>query len=230
MKKKLLLIIPAYNEEGSLKAVVDNIINNFPQYDYVVVNDGSMDHTEQICIENGYSHINHPVNLGLTCAFRSGMKYAYKYGYEYAMQIDADGQHDPAFIAKMLEAAENGYDIVIGSRFVDEKKQHSLRMLGNSMISTAIKMTTGAKITDPTSGMRLYGKRVIREFVHNYDFGPEPDTISYLIKRDMKVKEIQVSMGERTSGESYLNFSKSVFYMMRMMTSILIFQAARNEK
>lgn len=224
---ELLLIIPAYNEEGSIKTVVDNVIKNYPQFDYVVINDGSKDNTQKICLNEGYNYINHPVNLGLSGAFQTGMKYAYEQGYLYAMQIDADGQHDPVFIEDMLKTAKEGYDIVIGSRFVTEKKQHSLRMLGNSLISFAIKMTTRFKITDPTSGMRLYGREVIKDFALDMNYGPEPDTISLFLKKGMRVKEIQVHMEERMAGESYLSFSKSIFYMMRMLISILIIQPAR---
>lgn len=226
--RRVLLIIPAYNEEESIQAVVDNVRLNFSQFDYVVINDGSHDGTLKICQENHYNYVSHPVNLGLTCAFQTGMKYAYQHQYEYAIQIDADGQHDPAFIEKMVETADEGYQIVIGSRFVEKKKPQTLRMLGSRMISGAIRLTTGQTITDPTSGMRLYGKEVIREFATNLNYGPEPDTVSYLIKKKhIKVKEIQVHMEDRMAGQSYLSLSKSIFYMLRMMVSILLIQPTR---
>lgn len=225
---RVLLIIPAYNEEGSIKQVVDNIQMNFPQFDYVVINDGSRDNTLKICEENHYNYVSHPVNLGLAGAFQTGMKYAYLHHYEYAIQIDADGQHDPAFIDKMVMTADEGYSIVIGSRFVTKKKPHSLRMIGSRMITAAIRLTTGVTVTDPTSGMRLYGKKVIDEFANNLNYGPEPDTVSYLIKKkNIKIKEIQVHMEDRIAGESYLSFSKSVFYMVRMLISIFLIQPAR---
>lgn len=225
---RVLLIIPAYNEEGSIKQVVDNIHMNFPQFDYVVINDGSRDNTLKICEENHYNYVSHPVNLGLAGAFQTGMKYAYLHHYEYAIQIDADGQHDPAFIDKMVMTADEGYSIVIGSRFVTKKKPHSLRMIGSRMITAAIRLTTGVTVMDPTSGMRLYGKKVIDEFANNLNYGPEPDTVSYLIKKkNIKIKEIQVHMEDRIAGESYLSFSKSVFYMVRMLISIFLIQPAR---
>lgn len=228
--KRVLLIIPAFNEEGSIEKVVNNIETHFSQFDYVVINDGSKDKTLDICKKNHYNVVSHPVNLGLAGAFQTGMKYAYQYGYDYAIQIDADGQHDPSFINKMVKAADEGYDIVIGSRFVNQKKNHSLRMVGNTLISNAIHLTTGVRITDPTSGMRLYGRKILSAFAQNINYGPEPDTISYLIKRGIKVKEIQVHMEKRTEGESYLNFSKSIFYMLRMLISILIVQSVRKSK
>jgi glycosyltransferase involved in cell wall biosynthesis len=164
---------------------------NFPQFDYVVINDGSSDDTLKICEENHYNYVSHPVNLGLSGAFQTGMKYARLHHYEYAIQIDADGQHDLAFIDKMVMTADEGYSIVIGSRFVTKKKPHSLRMIGSRMITAAIRLTTGVTVMDPTSGMRLYGKKVIDEFANNLNYGPEPDTVSYLKKRILKLKRFR---------------------------------------
>lgn len=224
---KLLLIIPAYNEEECIENVINNIIENYSQFDYVIVNDGSKDRTSDICHKNGYNIIDLPVNLGLAGAFQTGMKYAYYNNYDYAIQFDADGQHRPEYIEKMHREILNGYDIVIGSRFVTEKKPFTARMIGNRLISWGIKVTTGKRITDPTSGMRLFGRSVLKEFANNINYGPEPDTISFLIKKGCKVSEIQVSMNERETGESYLNVTKSIIYMLRMMISILIMQNFR---
>ena len=225
--KKLLMIIPAYNEEESIASVVDNIKAKFPQYDYLVVNDGSKDSTAEVCKKNGYNFVSHPVNLGLAGAFQTGMKYAYKHGYDYAIQIDADGQHDPAYIASMMEKAEEGYDIVIGSRFVTEKKPHSMRMLGSNLISLAIRIMSGQKVKDPTSGMRLYGKSVLKEFASNINYSPEPDTISFLIEKGVKVAEVQVSMEDRIAGQSYLTITRSMSYMARVLISIVVMQKFR---
>lgn len=119
---KVLVIIPAYNEELNIKKVVSNLIDHYPQYNYVVVNDGSADSTSQICHQEGYNIIDLPVNLGLAGAFQTGLKYADQEGYDCAIQFDADGQHRPEYIEDLLKEIENGYDIVIGSRFVTEKK------------------------------------------------------------------------------------------------------------
>ena len=113
------------------------------------------------------------------------------------------------------------------SRFVDEKKPHNMRMLGSNLISALIKITTGKRVNDPTSGMRMYGRRVITEFSRNINYGPEPDTISYLIRNGIRVKEIQVTMDERTAGQSYLNFGRSIKYMVLQCFSILFIQAFR---
>ena len=130
----------------------------------------------------------------------------------------------------MKEKMDEGYDIVIGSRFVTEKKSWSMRMLGSRLIGTAIWMTTGAKIKDPTSGMRMYSKKIIHEFASNINYGPEPDTISFMIKQGASVKDVQVKMDERTAGESYLNLTRSIAYMLRMMLSILFIQNFRKRR
>ena len=224
---KLLILIPAYNEAENIERVVDNIEKNYSQYDYIVVNDGSKDKTYDICVKKGYKVIDLPINLGLAGGFQAGVKYAYRKGYDYVIQFDADGQHLPEYIEPMIEEIEKGDDIVIGSRFVEKKKPFSARMIGSRMISQAIKITTGKKINDPTSGMRLYDRKCMMEYAQEVNYGPEPDTISYLIKNGAKISEIQVDMEERVAGTSYLNFAKSISYMFRMMVSIMVIQLFR---
>lgn len=227
---KCLVIIPAYNEEENIARVVENLKNNYPMYDYVVVNDGSADSTAKICRKHGYELLDLPVNLGLAGAFQTGLKYAYRKGYDYAIQFDADGQHRPEYIAPMLEKIREGYDIVIASRFVDKKKPHTLRMLGSNLISAAMKLTTGRRVKDPTSGMRMFNKKMIAEFALNLNYGPEPDTVSYLLKQGATIAEVQAEMDERIAGESYLNMTKSMMYMLRMLLSILFIQNFRKRR
>ena len=224
---KSLIIIPAFNEEMNIEKVVKSLRENCPNHDYIVVNDGSSDHTADICRKNGFPLLNLPVNLGLAGAFQAGMKYAYIKDYDCAIQFDADGQHLAEYLDCLIEEMKTGKDIVIGSRFVTEKKPWSARMLGSRVISAAIFLTTGQRIKDPTSGMRLYNRSMIREFALNLNFGPEPDTVSHLVKRGAKVSEVQVQMQDRMEGESYLNFAKSITYMLRMTISILIIQNFR---
>ena len=228
-KSEVLVIIPAYNEEGNIEKVVDELIQHYPQYDYLVVNDGSRDRTAHICRQKGYRMADLPVNLGLAGAFQTGMKYAYRQGYRYAIQFDADGQHLPQYIEDILEKMKEGYDIVIGSRFVTEKKPGSMRMLGSFLISGAIRLTTGKKVKDATSGMRMFNRSMIDEFANNLNYGPEPDTISYLMKSGVKVAEVQVTMEERMSGTSYLSAGRAIIYMIRMLTSILLIQNFRKK-
>lgn len=168
-----------------------------------------------------------PINIGLEGAFQTGLKYAYRKGYKYVMQYDGDGQHKAEYIESMLNEVKKGYDIVIGSRFVNKKKGMSLRMIGSRLISLAIRLTTGCHIKDPTSGMRIYGERVISEFVKNINYRPEPDTLSYLLKNGARISEVHVDMEERTTGRSYLSITRSVYYMVNMLCSILFIQIIR---
>ena len=186
---KLLIVIPAYNEQDNIVRVVTELTEHYPQYDYVVVNDGSRDRTAALCRAHGFKLIDLPVNLGLAGAFQTGLRYAAENGYDCALQFDGDGQHQPRFIAPMLELLEDGADIVIGSRFITVKKPKSLRMLGSYLISWAIRLTTGRAICDPTSGMRMFNRRLLEEFAQNLNYGPEPDTISYLIKNGAVVPQ-----------------------------------------
>ena len=227
--KKTLIIIPAYNEAANIENVVNNLIENYPQYDYVVVNDGSRDGTGSICRKNGYNHITMPINVGLADGVQAGMMYANKYGYDYAIQFDGDGQRDPRFIEKMIETMEEGYDICIGSRFVDVKKPKSLRMLGSNMISFIIRLTTRKKIKDPTSGMRMFNRNAIKVMATTVDYGPEPDTLAHLIRSGAKVKEVQVEMHDRMAGESYLDLRRSIKYMTHMFFSIIFIQWCRKK-
>lgn len=223
--KRLLVIIPAYNEEESISSTVDELTSMLPGVDYVVVNDGSSDGTERICLEHGYNYVSLPVNSGLTVGFQTGMKYALRNGYDYALQFDADGQHRPEYISKMLNlAVAEDADIVIGSRFVNKCKEVSARMLGSRIITVAIKLTTGKRVADPTSGMRMFNRKMIERFANDDSLNPEPESISYLMKKGAKVREVQVEMRERQAGESYLNIPKSIAYMARACISILFVQ------
>ena len=198
---KLLIIIPAYNEAENIERVVDNLTENYPQWDYLVVNDGSKDRTAEICREKGYPLLDLPVNLGLAGAFQAGIRYAYQNGYTAALQFDGDGQH--------------------------EKKPHTLRMLGSTLITWAIRLTTGRHVSDPTSGMRLFSSNVLKNFSSSINYGPEPDTVSYLLRCGASISEVQVEMHERIAGTSYLNLGRSVRYMLNMFVSILFVQFFR---
>ena len=180
---KLLIIIPAYNEAESIKNVVHEVQSTVPQYDYLVINDGSKDKTAKICRDNGFNLLDLPVNLGLAGAFQAGMRYAYEHGYDAVIQIDGDGQHDPKYIPQMIQELESDTcDLVVGSRFVTDKRSRSLRMFGNALLEILIKLTTGQRLGDPTSGMRLFGPKVIQRFATEMNYCPEPDTVCYLMR------------------------------------------------
>lgn len=226
--QKFLIIIPAYNEAENIERVVTNLQKNDPKWEYLVVNDGSKDDTAEICRKNGYPLLDLPVNLGLAGAFQAGIRYAYQNGYTAALQFDGDGQHEPCYIETMINKMEREkLDIVIGSRFCEEKKPHTLRMLGSTLITWAIRLTTGRKVSDPTSGMRLFSSNVLKNFSSSINYGPEPDTVSYLLRCGASISEVQVEMHERIAGTSYLNLGRSVRYMLNMFVSILFVQFFR---
>ena len=222
---KTLIMIPAYNEALNIEKTVKDITQN-TDYDYIVINDCSKDNTKEVCEKNGFNMLSLPVNYGLTSGIQLGMKYALQNRYDIAIQFDGDGQHDAKYLKDLVKEIEEGNcDIAIGSRFVTKKKPFSIRMIGSFIIQTAIKLVTGKKITDPTSGMRAYNQKAIKEFVVNASLTPEPDTLVYMMKKKMQVKEIQVELHEREFGESYLNAFKSIEYMLSMMFSIIFIRA-----
>ena len=222
---KTLIIIPAYNEALNIEKTVKDVTQN-TNYDYIIINDCSKDNTKEVCIKNNFNVLSLPINYGLTSGIQVGMKYAYNNNYDIAIQFDGDGQHQAKYLKDLVNEIEQGNcDVAVGSRFVTEKKPKSLRMLGSNLISFCIKITTGKKIKDTTSGMRAYSKPVIEEFVKNASLTPEPDTLVYLMKRGMKVKEVQVEMSDREFGESYLKPLKSIEYMFNMVFSILFIRS-----
>ena len=227
---KVLIMIPAYNEALNIEKTVKDVEEN-TNYDYVIINDCSKDNTKEICEKNDYNTLSLPVNYGLTSGIQVGMKYAYNNKYDIAIQFDGDGQHQAKFLKNLVDEIENNNcDVVIGSRFVTQKKPKSMRMFGSNLISFAIKLVTWKKIKDPTSGMRAYNKDVIEEFVKNASLTPEPDTLVYLLKKKKKIKEIQVEMKDREFGESYLKPIKSLQYMTNMFFSIIFIRAITRKK
>lgn len=225
---KVLIAIPAYNEEECIEGTIAELRLKAPQYDFVVINDGSTDDTGSILKRLNCKVITMPINCGLTVGFQTAVRYAVDNGYDYLIQFDADGQHRPEYLSVLVdEAHKTNSDIVIGSRFITEKKDTSMRMAGSRLISFLIKLMCGQRITDPTSGFRLFSKPVLEEFCSDKSLNPEPETIALLIKRGYSVSEVQVSMRERQGGESYLNPVKSVQYMVRVVVSLLFVQRFR---
>lgn len=223
---KVLIIIPAYNEEENIEKVVDNIRNNFPQYDYIVINDGSKDNTRDICQKRGYQYLNLSINLGIGGAVQTGYKYAKDKGYDVAVQIDGDGQHDIAYLEEMLPALKNGEaDIVIGSRFIDKEgfQSSAARRMGIRILSALIFLCTGCKVKDVTSGFRAVNKRFIDIYAVNYptDY-PEPEAIVAAVMYGGRIKEHPVIMREREKGTSSINFVKSIYYMIKVTLAILV--------
>lgn len=224
--KKCLIIIPAYNEAENIEEVVDNIIYNYPQYDYVVINDGSKDNTEKICIEKHYNLISLPLNLGIGGAVQTGYRYALKNHYDIAVQIDGDGQHDIAYVEKLIDPIIKGEaDITIGSRFINKEGFQSSvsRRTGIVFLSSLIYITCLKKVKDVTSGFRAVNRKFIEIYAEIYpnDY-PEPEAIVAAIMNQGKIKEIPVVMRERISGRSSINLKRSIYYMIKVTLAILI--------
>ena len=226
MSLKKLIIIPAYNEEENIEKTVTSIQKEAKGFDYVIINDCSTDRTKEICENKGYNVVNLPINLGIGGAVQTGYKYAFEYGYDVAVQVDGDGQHDPEFLNTMAEfMQQNKVDMVIGSRFIEKKGFQSsvARRMGIKFFSWLIKILTGERITDPTSGLRMIGCNVINIFAKDYpkDY-PEPESVVAVLRRKLIVKEIPVVMPEREGGGSSISPKKSIYYMIKVTLAILI--------
>lgn len=223
---KKLVIIPAYNESASIEKTVREIQNKAKEFDYVIINDCSKDNTKQICEENGFNFIDLPINLGIGGAVQTGYRYAYRKGYDMAVQVDGDGQHNPEFLEKMADyMTETGADMVIGSRFIEKQgfQSSGTRRIGIKYFTILIKILTGKTITDPTSGLRLVNRDVIKMFAYDYpkDY-PEPESTVAVLRCKKKVEEIPVIMRERNGGVSSISMKKSVYYMIKVSLAILI--------
>ena len=227
---KTLVVIPAYNEALNIKKTVIDLKNNAPDVDYVVVNDGSKDNTLEVLEQNNFNYIDSICSLGLFGAVQTGFKLAMKEKYDVVIQFDGDGQHSAKYIDLLVKEIEKGNSIVIGSRFVDEKKPFTARMIGSRLIAGAIKLITGKTIKDPTSGFRAYDKACIKDYATEMNNPPEPDTLVYMLRKNRKIKEVQVQMSEREFGESYLDLVNTIKYMSRMMVSIFLIQPFRKVK
>lgn len=223
-KPRVLLIIPAYNEEDCILQVVRNI--EASSYDYIIINDGSTDSTLQICEENNLNFLNLSRNLGIGGAVQAGHKYALKNGYDVDIQVDGDGQHDISYVPRLLDQIANGADLVIGSRFLATTggfQSTFLRRVGIKWLSFLIRALYKSKITDPTSGFRASGKRAMELFSRTYPIDyPEPESIAEALNQNLNVKEVSVNMNERAGGSSSIKALSSVYYMIKVSLAIII--------
>jgi glycosyltransferase involved in cell wall biosynthesis len=229
VKVKVLIIIPAYNEEDSILSVVNNLkklqIKNV-ELDYVVINDGSTDNTKEVCLKNNINFIDLPFNVGIGGAVQTGYKYALYNDYDIAIQFDGDGQHEASYIEKLISEINKGYDIVIGSRFVQKLSKFrstKTRRIGIGFLSNLIYWCTKTRIYDPTSGFRACNKKVIKLFAHDYliDYA-EPVSIVTVIKNNYKHSEIPVEMKERQTGRSSIRSLKTLYFMIKVSIAIII--------
>lgn len=234
MKKnpKILLIIPAYNEEANVLRVYNNIVSYNKhaknKLDVIFINDGSIDNTENILLENKINHVKLIQNLGIGGAVQTGYKYALYNDYDIAIQFDGDGQHDVNYVEALIKPILDGdADMTIGSRFIDstssEFKSSGMRRAGIKIISWCIKFKTRKKIYDTTSGFRAVNKRIIESFAVHYPLEyPEPISSVDVLLDGMNLKEIPVSMNERVAGKSSIGSWKNIYYMINVTLSILL--------
>ncbi|HEQ4499847.1 TPA: glycosyltransferase family 2 protein [Streptococcus pyogenes] len=229
---KKLIIIPAYNESSNIVNTIRTIESDAPDFDYIIIDDCSTDNTLAICQKQGFNVISLPINLGIGGAVQTGYRYAQKCGYDVAVQVDGDGQHNPCYLEKMVEVlVQSSVNMVIGSRFITKEGFQSsfARRIGIKYFTWLIALLTGKKITDATSGLRLIDRSLIERFANHYpDDYPEPETVVDVLVSHFKVKETPVVMNERQGGVSSISLTKSVYYMIKVTLAILVVRLKGN--
>ncbi|HHJ8290553.1 TPA: glycosyltransferase family 2 protein, partial [Streptococcus pyogenes] len=227
-----LIIIPAYNESSNIVNTIRTIESDASDFDYIIIDDCSTDNTLAICQKQGFNVISLPINLGIGGAVQTGYRYAQRCGYDVAVQVDGDGQHNPCYLEKMVEVlVQSSVNMVIGSRFITKEGFQSsfARRIGIKYFTWLIALLTGKKITDATSGLRLIDRSLIERFANHYpDDYPEPETVVDVLVSHFKVKEIPVVMNERQGGVSSISLTKSVYYMIKVTLAILVVRLKGN--
>ena len=227
-KPKALIIVPSYKEEANIVKVLQGLEKHASGIDVLMIIDGSKDRTEEIASFNDYDSLVHPFNLGYGVAIQTGYKYAVRNGYDLVVQIDGDGQHDPKYIKPMIEALlSSESDVVIGSRFLEGGSYDVpiARKLGIKFFSKIASMITGQKISDSTSGFQVLNRKAFNFFskAENFPYDyPDADTIITLIFARFRVKEVPVIMYDRMNGTSMTTGLNTIFYVIKMLISILI--------
>ena len=223
---KKIVIIPAYNEISNIRTTVQDILDHAPGFDYVIINDCSQDGTMRFCTEQGMNIINLPVNLGIGGAVQTGYLYAWRNGYDVAVEFDGDGQHDASYLGEMADFLQaQQADMVIGSRYIRREgfQSSGIRQFGIRYFSALIKLLTGKRVTDPTSGMRMVNRDVMKIYSEDYPVDyPEPESVVTILRMGKKVSEIPVIMRERQGGVSSISPRKAVYYMIKVTLAILM--------
>ena len=223
--KKTLIIIPAYNEQGSIGAVVENIRSHVIDADILVVNDGSQDRTARTARESGAMVISLPYNMGIGTAVQSGFLFAKEKGYHFVVQVDGDGQHPAKEIPRLLEALDNGADVAIGSRFIQPTgyRPPLFRAVGIRVFSFLVSLIVGEKVHDTTSGFRAANRKAILLLVETYPHDyPEVEALITLYRHGMKFVEIPVEMNYRREGKSSISAKAGIYYMMKVTLAVLV--------
>ena len=236
-KSKVILVIPAYNEEGSIlktyKTIESYNKKEKDKIDVIVINDGSKDRTKDILIENNIPHINLISNLGIGGAVQTGYKYALDNDYDIAIQFDGDGQHDVNYVKDLITPIEEKKaNMVIGSRFIEKTKDgfksSKARRIGINIISFFIKLKTGKKIYDSTSGFRAIDKNILNLFKDYYPVEyPEPISSVNVLKEGYTISEVPVVMKKREEGKSSISSWKNIYYMINVILSIILMKGRK---
>jgi glycosyltransferase involved in cell wall biosynthesis len=223
-----LAVVPAYNEAATVGSVVAAVREHAPDFDVLVVDDGSTDDTRRIAQEAGATVLHHPFNLGIGGAVQSGFFYALEHGYDFMVQVDGDGQHDPGEIARLTEARHEDFsvDMVCGSRFLSEDQRYPApvsRRTGIHIFAFIVSRLVGQRVSDPTSGFRLYNRRAIslfaRDYPHDY---PEVEAVLMLHVHRLAMREVPVRMFQRGGGSSSISSGKSLYYMVKVLLAIFV--------
>ena len=225
---KVLVIIPCYNEEENIERVVSDLRRAAPDVDYLIVNDCSTDRSAAICRENGFSYLSLPINLGIGGGVQSGYLYAKENDYDITVQMDGDGQHDPSYLQTVIAPVARGeLDMCIGSRFLKKEgfQTSFMRRMGIRILSTLLRVLCGVRILDVTSGFRACSKELTAFYAENYaqDY-PEPEAIITAVLAGYRVGEAPVQMRERMGGASSINALKSIYYMVKVTISLVVFR------
>lgn len=230
---RILVIIPAYNEERAIGAVVREVLTQATSVDVLVVNDGSYDHTAEAAAEAGATVITLPANLGIGGAVQTGYRYAAQYGYDIAVQLDGDGQHNPADLQRVVDPVLHGeVDMAVGSRYVERTTYRSsiMRRIGMVVLSSVTRLILGYPVKDTTSGYRAANRALIELFSRRYpsDY-PEPESLVYLHRHGFRVREVSVDMRSREVGKSSITPFRSMYYMIKVLLSMWM-NAIRSRK
>lgn len=223
---KTLIIIPAYNEEENIGALLDELEGQYGEYDYLVINDCSRDGTRRLLKERGANFLDLPVNLGIGGGVQAGYMYALENGYEIAVQMDGDGQHLPAYLEAIVEPVRTGAaDFAVGSRFIKNEgfQSSALRRVGIGFLSWWLRALTGVEVKDVTSGFRAVNRKGIELFSNEYaqDY-PEPEALTLAALRGLRIIEVPVQMKERVGGRSSISGLKTAYYMLKVTLALAL--------
>lgn len=231
---RIILLIPAYNEAKSIVSTIEELYSDYPQYDIIIINDGSTDGTEEILREHGYPHLTLCSNLGIGGAVQTGYRYAAENSYDIAIQFDGDGQHDPAYIEDLIRPIiDCKADIAIGSRFIKRTgfQTTTMRRFGNRMIARIIRLCCGVKVTDSTSGFRAANRKAIELYARDYAYDyPEPEAIVTASLLGLRICDCPVDMKSRSEGKTSINFTRSFYYMIKVSIALFICRIRNRRK